>query len=77
MVLSAWRLMWRYLTRWYSELMRCHRKSARWKRLKTMPANAELWGAEPIGGASRTNAVLGVAVPPAPTFDQGENDERD
>lgn len=39
--------------------------------------NAELWGAPPTGGASHTNAVLGAAVPPAPTFDQGENDERD
>lgn len=34
--------------------------------------NAELRGSEPIGGASHTNAVLGAAVPPAPTFDKGD-----
>lgn len=40
-----------------------------------MPANAELWGAPPTGGASHTNDVLGAGVPPAPTFDGDRKDE--
>ena len=42
-----------------------------------MPANAEVRGAPPTGGASHTNDGLGAAVSPAPTFADGMTAEDD